>query len=76
MGVAPAALPVEGATQAPLIEVFPVTPYERLIIYENLIIFWLGIIGLVIIIRMKLREIDRTHKMGIDREEKDIPLLD
>ncbi|HBA55578.1 MAG: hypothetical protein GXY80_11460 [Syntrophorhabdus aromaticivorans] len=58
------------------IEVFPGAPYERLTIYENLIIFWIGIIGLVVIIGMKLREIQRIRKMGIDREEKDIPLLD
>jgi hypothetical protein len=58
------------------IEVFPGSPYERLIIYENLIIFWIGIIGLVVIIGMKLREIQRIHKMGIDREEKDTPVLD
>lgn len=58
------------------IEVFPAAPYEKMIIYENLIIFWVGIIGLVVIIRMKLREINRIRKMGIDREEKDIPLLD
>ncbi|OPY70801.1 MAG: hypothetical protein A4E63_01673 [Syntrophorhabdus sp. PtaU1.Bin050] len=76
MGVAPTALPVEGATQAPLIEVFPAAPTQKMIIYENLIIFWVGIVGLVVIIRMKLHEINRTRKMGIDKEEKDIPLLD
>ncbi|OPY82607.1 MAG: hypothetical protein A4E65_00773 [Syntrophorhabdus sp. PtaU1.Bin153] len=58
------------------IEVFPGSPYEKLIIYENLIIFWIGIIGLVVIIGMKLREIKRIRNMGIDREEKDIPVLD
>ncbi len=58
------------------IAVFPETAYERFTIYENLIIFWIGIIGLVIIIKMKLREIERVQKLGIDREDKDIPLLD
>ena len=62
----------QGAT----IEVFPGTPYERFIIYQNLIVFWIGIIGLVIIIRMKLREIKRIQRMGINKEEKNVPLLD
>jgi hypothetical protein len=58
------------------IEIFPAVPFDRFIIYETLALFWLGIIGLVVIIKMKLREIERIQKMGIDREEKDIPLLD
>jgi hypothetical protein len=41
-----------------------------------LAIFWIAIIGLIIIIRMKLKEIEKIQKMGIDKEEKDIPLLD
>jgi TRAP-type C4-dicarboxylate transport system permease small subunit len=58
------------------VEVFPTTPYDRFIIYETLAIFWLGIVGLVIIIKIKLREIERIQKMGIDGKEKEIPLLD
>jgi hypothetical protein len=58
------------------IEVFPAAPYDRFIVYQNLIIFWIGLIGLIIIIRMKLKEIERTQRMGIDKEEEDIPLLD
>jgi hypothetical protein len=58
------------------IELIPGNPYDQFIIYQNLVIFWIAILGLVIIIRMKLREIERTQKLGINREEKDIPLLD
>lgn len=58
------------------IEVFPSAPYDRFIIYQTLVLFWIGIIGLIVIIRMKLREIERIQDMGIDREEKDIPFLD
>lgn len=58
------------------IDVFPGAPFDRFIVYQNLIIFWVGIIGLIIIIKMKLREIERVQKMGIDKEEKDIPILD
>jgi len=58
------------------IDVFPTVSYDRFIVYQNLIIFWVGIIGLIVIIKMKLREIERTQKLGIDKEEKDIPVLD
>ena len=58
------------------IEVFPSAPYDRFITYQTLAIFWIAIIGLIIIIKMKLKEIERIHKMGIDKEEKDIPTLD
>ncbi|HON85395.1 MAG TPA: hypothetical protein PK864_05130 [Syntrophorhabdaceae bacterium] len=58
------------------IEVFPSAPYDRFIIYQALVLFWIGIIGLIVIIRMKLREIERIQDMGIDKEEKDIPFLD
>jgi hypothetical protein len=57
-------------------EVFPAAPYDRFIIYQTLAIFWVAVIGLIIIIVMKIREIERIQKMGIDKEEKDIPTLD
>lgn len=59
-----------------MVDVFPSTPYDQFTIYQNLIIFWIGIIGLIVIIRMKLKEIQRVQRLGIDKEEKDIPLLD
>jgi len=58
------------------IDVFPAAPYDRFIIYQTLAIFWIGIIGLIIIIRMKLKEIERIQSLGIDKEDKDTPLLD
>ncbi len=51
------------------IPVFPETPFYQYIIYENLAIFWLAIIVLLVIIRMKLREIERVQKMGLEREK-------
>jgi hypothetical protein len=53
------------------IEVFPSTPYYQFIIFENLAIFWIAIIGLIVILRMKLREIEQRQKLGLDREEED-----
>ncbi len=58
------------------VDVFPAVSYDRFIIFQTLAIFWIGIIGLIIIIKIKLKEIERIQKMGINKEEKDIPLLD
>jgi hypothetical protein len=49
---------------------------EGFIIYENLVLFWIGIIGLIVIIRMKLKEIERVQALGADKEEKDAPVLE
>lgn len=59
------------------IEVSPSTPYDRYTIYQMLAIFWAGIIGLIVILSMKLKEIERIQRMRpTEKEEKDIPLLD
>jgi len=65
-----------GAAAAEKIAVFPETPYDGYIVYESLIVFWAAIIGLVVILRMKLKEIERTQSLGADREDKDAPLLE
>ncbi len=58
------------------VETAPSAPYERFIIYETLAIFWLAIIGLIIIIRMKLKEIERIREMDPDVDQKHTPFLD
>ncbi len=58
------------------IVVFPSTPYEGYIIYESLAVFWLFILSLLVIIRMKLREIERIQALGVEEEDKDAPLLE
>ncbi len=62
--------------QGQKIEVFTSAPYDRYIIYQSLALFWIGIIGLIVIIAMKLKELRRTRDMDIDKEEKDAPFLD
>jgi hypothetical protein len=57
------------------IAVFPETPYDAHIIYQSLAVFWIAIIGLIVIIRMKLKEIERIQALGADREDPDAPLL-
>lgn len=60
-----------GAEAKKAIEVFPSTPFYQYIIYETLAIFWIAIIGLIVIIRMKLREIERVQKLGLDAPVKE-----
>ncbi|HOC46900.1 MAG: hypothetical protein PHT96_07275 [Syntrophorhabdaceae bacterium] len=52
------------------------SPYQRYIVYQALILFWIGIIGLVIIIIMKLKEVKRIQDMDVHKEDEDAPFLD
>jgi hypothetical protein len=58
------------------IAIFPATPYEGYIVYESLAVFWLFIVSLLVIIRMKLREIERIQALGVEKEDQDAPLLE
>jgi hypothetical protein len=58
------------------IPVFPTTPVDVYTIYTSLAIFWLAIIGLIVVIKMKLNEIERIQKLGIDKEDVNAPILD
>jgi hypothetical protein len=57
------------------IAVLPEAPYYLYIVYESLAVFWVGILGLLVIIRMKLREIERVQALGVEEEDRDAPLL-
>jgi len=58
------------------IDVFPPVPYDQAWVYVNLGFIWAGIIGLVILLRMKLRELERTQRMEREEAEKTAPLLE
>ena len=58
------------------IDVFPPTGYDQATIYLSLAMFWAGIIGLVILLRLKLRELERVQKMERQEAEKAAPLLE
>jgi hypothetical protein len=58
------------------IPVFPTTPVEAYTVYASLAVFWLAIIGLIVVIKMKLNEIERIQKLGIDKEDTNAPILD
>ena len=44
--------------------------------YLNLGMFWASIIGLVVLLRLKLRELERVQKMERGEAEKAAPLLE
>jgi len=58
------------------IDVFPLTGYDQAAVYLNLALFWAGIIGLVILLRLKLRELERVQKMDQKEAEEAAPLLE
>ena len=55
--------------------VFPDKPVEVYTIYTSLAVFWFAIIGLIVVIKMKLNEIERIQKLGIDKEDPHTPVL-
>jgi hypothetical protein len=57
------------------IHVFPTGPVAVYTIYISLAVFWLAIIGLIVVIKMKLNEIERIQKLGIDKEDSTAPML-
>jgi hypothetical protein len=52
------------------------SPYDRYILYQALVLFWIGIMGLIMIILMKLKEAKRIQDMGIRKDGEDAPFLD
>jgi len=58
------------------IAVFPTAPYYAYIVYESLAVFWVAILGLLVIIRMKLRETERIQALGAEKEDQNAPLLE
>ena len=57
------------------VAVFPGVPYDGYIVFESLAVFWIIIVALIVVIRMKLREIERTQQLGADEEDPNAPLL-
>ncbi len=52
------------------------SPYNRHIVLQTLILFWIGIIGLIVIIAMKLKEAKRIQNMDAHKDDEDAPFLD
>ncbi len=58
------------------IALIPPSAYDRASIYVNLALFWVGLIVLIVLIRLKLREIERVQAMNTERDDEHIPMLD
>jgi len=58
------------------INLLPPSAYDRSAIYLNLALFWLAIIVLVVLIRLKLREAERLQKMDSHTDDEKIPMLE
>jgi hypothetical protein len=58
------------------IALIPPSAYDRASIYLNLALFWVALIVLIALIRLKLREIERVQAMDAGRDDEDIPMLD
>ena len=58
------------------IDLIPSSGYDRAGIYLNLALFWIGIIVLIVLLKMKLREIERVQALGTQEDEEKLPLLE
>jgi hypothetical protein len=68
--------PEQAALAEEKIALIPPSAYDRAAIYLNLALFWVGIIVLIVLIRLKLHEIERVQAMDAGRDDEHIPMLD
>ena len=64
------------AIAASPIEIFPQSAYDSSTIYVNLTLFWGVVLGLIVTVKLKLREIERIQQMDTKEDEDKTPLLD
>ena len=69
-------IPVQAVFAEEKIALLPPSAYDRASIYVNLALFWVGLIVLIVLIRLKLREIERVQAMNARRDDEHIPMLD
>ena len=58
------------------IAVFPTKPYDQSTIYLNLALLWAGILGLIAILLLKLKEIERVQKLDGSQDKDVVHFLD
>ncbi|MGD0228933.1 MAG: hypothetical protein ABSC19_01075 [Syntrophorhabdales bacterium] len=68
--------PLSAAFAGAQIDLLPPSVYDRSIIYLNLAFFWIGIIVLIVLLRLKLREIERVQTMEQKEDDGEIASLD
>jgi hypothetical protein len=65
-----------GPAAAEEISLLPPSAYDRSAIYLDLALFWIATIVLIVLIRLKLREIERVQSMERKENGETAPLLD
>jgi hypothetical protein len=58
------------------INVFPPSGFDQSTIYINLALFWIALIVVIVLIRLKLREIERTQEMDGRHDSGKVPTLE
>jgi len=58
------------------INLSPPSAFDRSTIYLNLVLFWIALIVLIVLIRLKLREIERCQEMDAGREDEKMPMIE
>jgi hypothetical protein len=58
------------------IDLRPSSGYDRSLIFLDLAFFWIALIILIALIRLKLREIERVQAMDAGQEHEKIPTLE
>ncbi len=65
-----------GPAAAEEISLLPPSGYDRSAIYLDLALFWVATIVLIVLIRLKLREIERVQAMETKENGETTPLLE
>jgi hypothetical protein len=68
--------PSQAALAEEKIAFIPTSAYDRAAIYLNLALFWVALIVLIVLIRLKLREIERVQAMDTRQDDDKIPMLE
>ncbi len=58
------------------IDVLPASAFDRSMIYVDLALFWIALLVLIVLIRLKLREIERIQAMEQTVKDEKVPLLE
>ena len=58
------------------ISLLPPSAYDRSGIYVNLALFWIALVVLIVIIRLKLREIERSQALSSGHDDEKVARLE
>ena len=58
------------------ISLLPPSAYDRSSIYVNLALFWIALVVLIVLIRLKLREIERSQALSSGHDDEKVARLE